>query len=227
MIICEYMRTLFPRRPLMIGLGAVLSILVLSSSAFADDWLLARHDAQSTGVAESTLAPAPRMLWKYEPGDTAFEATAVVENGVVYVGDADGTLHAVDLASGEVIWTKQFDDTGFLSAAAVDGERLWVGDFNGVLWCLSTKDGSERWQQELAAEVMAGPMLYEGKLLITTEAGTFTCHDAETGQQQWEFVIDAPLRCTPTVVAGRAMLAGCDGKLHAIDLKTGATSGGD
>ncbi len=209
-----------PRPPWML-FSAVISFFVIGSIAGAEDWPVARGDAQSTGVAQSSLASSPALLWRYEVPESSFEATAIVVGSVVYLGDVDGTFHAVKVDTGESVWMTTFEETGFLSAAAIANGRLWVGDYNGVFRCLSTQEGTEHWQQTLAAEVMAGPNLHEGNVLVTTEAGTFTSFDAESGEQQWEFVLEAPLRCTPTVVGGRAMLAGCDGKLHAIDLATG------
>lgn len=202
------------------GQGLVLLILfaIAVPDARAEDWLVARGNDQSAGAAASALPASPDELWRYRLEDGSFEAAVVVKDGIAYLGDVDGTFHAVDIATGKAVWTKEFEDSGFLSPAAIDGDRLFVGDFNGDLHCLALADGDVRWTVTLKAEVMAGPLVYQDKLLVTTEAGTFTIHDTNTGNQQGEFVIDAPLRCTPTIVGGRAMLAGCDGKLHAIDV---------
>ena len=202
-----------------------LSWLVLGESVcsyvVAEDWLFERGNLQSTGVAPSSLPASPVERWRYEQPGTSFEATVVVAQGIAYVGDTDGTFHAINISTGKAVWTKIFEETGFLSAAAIEGDHLWVGDYDGTVRCLSLKEGAERWQATLPAEIMAGPVVYQGNLLVTTEAGTFTSFDAKSGQRQWEFTIDAPLRCTPTVVAGKALLAGCDGNLHTIDLATG------
>ena len=199
-------------------LTAVLGCMTVS--ALAEDWLFARGGIDSTGVAASELPEAPEVLWRYEVKESGFEAAVVVKDGIAYLGDVDGTFHAVNIDTGKAVWTKAFDDSGFLSPAAIEGDHLFVGDYNGVLYCLALADGAIRWQVELAAEVMAGPLVNNGKVLVTTEGGTFTVHDAATGEKQGEFIIDAPLRCMPTVVGGLAMLAGCDGKLHAIDITT-------
>ncbi len=206
-------------RQLACGRWLLVAAVLLASAARAEDWLFARGNLESTGIAPSAIASSPQELWRYEVEEGSFEATAVVNAGVIYIGDVDGTFHAIDLATGDAVWTKTFDDTGFLSAAAIDGDRLFVGDYNGVLRCLTLADGEEVWHAELKAEVMAGPLVSSDTVLVTTEAGTFTLHDRDSGEQTGEFVIDAPLRCSPTIVGGRAMLAGCDGKLHAIDIK--------
>ena len=37
---------------------------------------------------------------------------------LIYVGDSEGTLHAVKLADGKPVWTKKFDDSGGFMAGA-------------------------------------------------------------------------------------------------------------
>lgn len=217
-----------PTRGHSIRWGAFIAgglLLLLGDLASADDWPFARGGLDSTGVAASKLPSELEVLWTYRAEESSWEATPVVQGGIAYLGDVDGTVHAVRIADGTPVWTKTFEESGFVSPAAIAGELLYVGDLFGTLRALDIDDGTEKWSATLAAEVMAGPLVYEGELLVTTEGGTFTSFNATTGAQTWEYVIDAPLRCTPTVVDGKAMLAGCDGKLHIIDLKTGKAVG--
>ncbi|MEM9186528.1 MAG: PQQ-binding-like beta-propeller repeat protein [Planctomycetota bacterium] len=191
----------------------------------ADDWPVGRGDAASTGVAKSPLPDTPVLLWKYAVAGSAFEATPVVSGGIVYLGDADGTLHAVRLADGKPAWTRAFEETSFASAGAVRGDRLFLGDAFGDVRCVATSDGAEVWRFRTDSEVYAGPTFYKGTLLVTTEAGRLFALDTATGAERWRFQIEAPLRCSPTVVGGHTLLAGCDEKLHAIDLLTGREAG--
>lgn len=210
------------------GLGKrffVLACCLLSTNSFADDWPFTRGDAQGSGVAQSKVSDSPELLWKYESKESAFEATPVVSKGIVYVGDADGTIHAIRLGDGEKVWTRLFEETGFVSGGAVLDGYFYVGDYDGVIYALSIKDGEPRWKFETESETYAGPILFEDQLLVTTEGGTLFSIDLSTGQENWRFTIEAPLRCAATISAGHTLLAGCDGKLHAIDLKTGKETG--
>lgn len=206
-----------------------LCVLTISASAKAD-WPFSRGGIDSTGVANTTLPAEPELLWKFNAKETtgtasSYEATPVVFEGIIYIGDAEGAFRAIRLSDGELIWQQAFEDTGFVSPAAIHGESLYVVDFNGVILALNRTDGGEQWRLDSKNEAFAGPIVYEGKLLITTESGTCKALDTETGDLLWEFAIDAPLRCAATVVEGHAMLAGCDSKLHAIDLNTGKEVG--
>ena len=91
------------------------------------------------------------MLWTYQAAeDAGFDATAVVADGIVYVGDNAGTFHAVRSPTAQPVWTKTFDDSGFGAGAAVDKDRLYVGDLNGIVRCLSTADGNELWTSKIS-----------------------------------------------------------------------------
>jgi outer membrane protein assembly factor BamB len=82
------------------------------------DWPLFRGNSLSTGVYPGTLPDQLDVLWTFEPEKAAFEATAVIAGGVVYVGSLDGELFAVNLADGSEKW-KFPTEAGFRAAAAV------------------------------------------------------------------------------------------------------------
>lgn len=207
--------------------AAALSVAVgLFASCAPPAALESPRDSPPSSVADKQLSlpDEPEVLWNYQSEETAFEATPVVADGVVYLGDADGTMHAIRLDSGEAVWSRLFEDSGFTSACVVQGDRLFVGDFNGVVRCLSTTDGAELWSFAAETEVH-GLRPYEQYLLATTEGGALIAIDAAKGEERWRFSIDAPLQCAPTVAAGHTLLAGCDEKLHAVDLATGQEVG--
>lgn len=210
-------------------LCVIAAFLVVGGVVFAD-WPFARGGSESTGATDITLPDEPQVVWTYEAGETSLEATPVVAKGVAYLGDFDGTMHAVRVADGSTVWKKPVSENGYSSPAAVDGDSLYAPDMNGVVKCLATANGAERWSYDSESEIYGGPLVHklksgESLVLIPTEAGTLYALDATTGKEKWSFTIDAPLRCTPTVVAGHALLAGCDGKLHTLDLATGVETG--
>lgn len=209
--------------PLIRCLAAIAALAPIASVAWADDWPVVRGDILGSGVAAKPLPDELDVVWTYRAGeDAGFDATAVVADGVIYVGDNAGTFHAVRLADGTAVWTKQFEDSSFAAGAAVDNNRVYAGDLNGIIHCLSTADGQEQWAANIEAEVYAGPTPHGEDVLFTCEAGMLACFNAADGRPRWQpFHIDAPLRCSPTIANGRLMLAGCDSLLHVIDAQNG------
>jgi outer membrane protein assembly factor BamB len=197
---------------------------VVRSTGRADDWPVVRGDILGSGVANTTLPDQLESLWTYKAADDAgFDATAIVADEIVYIGDNMGTFHAIRLADGTPVWTKQFEDGSFAAGAAFDNGRLYVGDLNGIVRCLAAKDGEELWSANVEGEIYAGPTLHGDDVLVTSELGTLSCLNAADGKPRWEpFRIEAPLRCSPTILSGRAMLSGCDSLLHIIDVTNGS-----
>ncbi|MGC3971949.1 MAG: PQQ-binding-like beta-propeller repeat protein [Pirellulales bacterium] len=193
-------------------------------TASADAWPIFRGDALAQGVAISKLPNQPELLWKKEFSRAAFEATAVIEGGVIYVGsnndDASGDFFSLNLADGSERW-KFHSDAGFSSAAGVRDGRVYVGNFDGRCYCLNAADGKAVWGFDAKATVHGGPNFYGDKVLFTSEDGALYCLNSADGKLAWQYTIDQPLYCSPTIVDGRVFLGGCDSAFHVIDLETG------
>ena len=192
-------------------------------AAAADDWPVVRGDMLGTGVAEIALPDELEVLWTYQAADDAgFDATAVVADGIVYVGDNAGTFHAVRLADGTAVWTK-----------AVRRQRLRRrrGHRQRPTVCRRPErrrplPRHRRRQRTLVrpsstAKSYAGPTPHGDDVLVTSEPARWLVSTRPTAKSAGAFHIDAPLRCSPTISAGRVMLAGCDSLLHVIDVADG------
>jgi outer membrane protein assembly factor BamB len=185
------------------------------------DWPLIRGDSNATGATAERLTPPLDIAWTYESDNSSFEATASIVDGIVYIGDVDGTFHAVNLADGTKAWTRTFEDTGFICGSAVADGMIYCVDYNGIVYCLDAKDGEPKWQYDTQSSLYAPPNVLDSVVLIVTDGGQLISLDAASGEEKWKFTIDQPLRCWPTVVEGRVLVAGCDGLLHAVDVQTG------
>ena len=58
-------------------------------------------------------------------------------------------------------------------------------------------------------------------MLFGSQDATLYCLDAASGKLVWKYAIADQIRCTPTIADGRCFVAGCDGRLHVIDLDKG------
>ncbi|HEX6963134.1 MAG TPA: PQQ-binding-like beta-propeller repeat protein [Lacipirellula sp.] len=211
-----------PRLGGSLALPAVVAFALFGILQAKADWPLIRGDAKATGAVAEGISQRFDILWTYEAEDSGFEATASIVDGVIYVGDVDGTFHAVNLADGKPLWTRKFAETGFVAGSAVVDGRIYCVDFNGMVRCLNAADGETVWEFNTETALYAAPNVHEGIVLIAAESGELFGLDAATGEEKWEpFTIDQPLRCWPTVVGGRVLVAGCDGKLHLVDVATG------
>jgi outer membrane protein assembly factor BamB len=187
----------------------------------AGSWPVFRGDPQCDGVASQTLPDKLQVLWKRTFKDAAFEATAVVAGGVVYLGGLDGHLRALELADGREKW--HFDrELGFKAPAAVRDGLVYIGDADGHFFCLDAATGKKRWQVTTEAEINAGANFVGPSVLVGSQDGSLYALDGQTGKQEWKYSIDNMIQCTPTVIENHALIAGCDGKLHILEITPGS-----
>jgi outer membrane protein assembly factor BamB len=204
-----------------------------AARAPGDAWPVARGCVEGTGVSATTLRLPLAEAWRREFEGTAFGTVPVIADGVVYVGDLDGTFRAVSLADGADRWSYAAADAGFPSAAAIgragDARLVVVGDDVGMVRAFDAAAGEIRWTYETEGEISGGPTIVAGpagpRVLVGSQDAALACLDLATGGLVWKHEIADQIRCSPTVArtsAGdRVFLAGCDGKLHVIDVATG------
>ncbi|MFM8735245.1 MAG: PQQ-binding-like beta-propeller repeat protein [Pirellulales bacterium] len=216
---------------------AWLFVLVLSTvpcnaraadEAPADAWPMARGTLAGTGRSAMRVRFPLQEAWHRSFGKTAFEATPIVANGTIYVGDLDGTFHALSLETGEPRWTFK-GSAGFPAAAALSTDPAMplvvAGDAEGGVRAFDRGTGEVRWEHRTEGEISGGPTIMPTRdglrVLVGSQDATLTCLDLADGMVVWTHTIADQIRCGPTVVEGIVLVAGCDGKLHLIDASTG------
>ncbi|QEG32888.1 outer membrane protein assembly factor BamB family protein [Bythopirellula goksoeyrii] len=204
----------------------LVAFLIIASSwvldpSLAEDWPVYRGNQMATGAVQTALPGEPAVLWKHSLSESGYEGTAVIAEGVVYVGDNDGMLYAYQLSDGTEVWHQKFENSGFIAGPTFHDGRIYIGDFNGIIRAVDAKNGDLIWEYEAQGESYAAPNVVGDHVLATTESGELVALDLESGELQWKFQIEAPLRCWPTVVEGHVLLAGCDERVHAIDIASG------
>jgi outer membrane protein assembly factor BamB len=221
-------------------LATLLSLSLLQVAAAADDaaapadaWPMARGCPSGTGRSATTLRLPLTEKWHRSLEKTAFGAVPVIADNAIYLGDLDGTFHALDLATGTTKWTFKAEAAGFPSAAAVslDPARplAVVGDDTGIVRAFDRPSGKLAWEYETEGEISGGPTILPGdnggRVLVGSQDASLSCLQLADGKLLWKHSIADQIRCSPTVARSadgeRVFLAGCDGKLHVIDAKSG------
>ena len=211
------------RSPQRLLIAVLACWFVLASTAAAGDtWPLYRGNEFGQGVAQSVLPRNPEVIWKFEVPEGAFLAAAAIDGDSVYVGDADGKLYCLALADGKEKWNFK-TEIGFAAAPALKEGRLFVGDSDGTFHCLDADTGKKLWQFATDAVINSSANFYKESVLFGSQDGSLCRLRRSDGKLIWKYTIEADggIQCSPTVVEGRAFVAGCDGRLHVIDLDAG------
>ncbi len=191
----------------------------LKSDKETDDWSMFRGNSLGTGYSKTTLPEKLELVWTFKVPQGAFESTAAIVGNVVYIGDLDGKVYALDLNTGKKKWEFK-TESGFTASPAVKDGLVFIGDYDGTFYCLD-QDGKLKWKHETGAEINSSANFFKDNVLFGSQDATLYCINMKTGKEVWNFQIEDQIRCSPTVVAGRCFVAGCDARLHIIDLEKG------
>jgi outer membrane protein assembly factor BamB len=156
-----------------------------------------------------------------------------VVDGVVYVGDNVGNLHALDAATGEERWVfnadKNWERYVNSSPAVVDGTVFFVSGVRRAgqtAWLLAVDaaSGKERWHfaaKDGVDDLFGTPAVAAGIVYVSSAGGILYAVDAGSGHERWRFDGGAPAVLTNPAVVGGVVYVGSGGDLHALDATSG------
>jgi outer membrane protein assembly factor BamB len=146
-------------------------------------------------------------------------------DGLLFAAVRDGTVRALDSASGRTRW--QTDTEIELSAGPGAGEGLVVvGSAGGDLVALDAATGTQRWRVRTPGEILAPPLVARERVVVRLVDGRLRALGVADGKELWMAEDQVPrlsLRGTSAPVrAGDAVIAGFDsGKVLAVGLEAG------
>lgn len=196
-----------------------------ATSIYGWDWPVSRGNGEGTAVSDQKLPAEPKVVWEFKTGNSqaGFEATPIIAEGKVLIGDFDGNFYAIDLQSGDVIWKQKAGD-GIVAAAAYSNGKVVVGDFNSKVYCYDVSDGKLVWEHELDQPIVSGASFFGDEALVSSDAGALHALSMKDGSEKWMYETGDQLRSTASIWKELALLGGCDSKLHRIDVRKGTAA---
>lgn len=209
----------------LVNVGPVVVRLTSSSrqavrllSPLLRDRLLARY-------RPGARAPVPvrKRGWSF-PADAAVRTEPVVADGVVYASSADGTVTALDAATGAVRWRHRTD--GLLEEDHVVADGVVYAALTGRVVALDAATGRPAWTRRIG--VSGGIAVAAGRLYLWTRHPAWSTKarlvalDAGSGRRLWTFEPPGDVLTPEFTAAGEVVLTGSDhGVLYALDPATG------
>jgi outer membrane protein assembly factor BamB len=199
--------------------AALLAVASLAScSAF-------EPDRPAPKPLEPIAVPiAVRQLWSQNVGAVGFPLVVAVNGAVATLAASDGSVLAVDAASGRVLWRGSAGAT--LSAGVgSDGKVAAVVTRGGELVAL--EGGQVRWRKPLGVRVATAPLVAGGRVFVLGVDRAVQAFDALDGAKIWQLQrpgdpltlaqngVTAPFRNTLVVGQG-PRLAGIDPESGAV-----------
>lgn len=164
----------------------------------------------------ATSQNAPYSVrWTYAAGSPV-PSPAAFQDGVAYLADETGTMHALALSNGRLLWKRKVGE-GVKAAPSTVGGMIFLGDLKGKMHAIADDDGHEMWTADLGSPIPARALLQGDALACNTDSGSIIALSAPDGRRLWSVTTGDGLR-GGLASSGRLVLAaGCDMKLHGVD----------
>jgi outer membrane protein assembly factor BamB len=185
------------------------------------------------GAVESHLVAVDvsdqQRMWSLALPDVS-RTGVTVDGTTAFVGTIDGTVTAVDVASGNVRWATA-TGAAFLDQPIAAGDDFALvsaqGDRNvrASVVGLRESDGSEAWRYQPAttATVVGPASLGSGVGFVSLTDATIRSFDLSTGAERWSSRLNSIvfLGGPPVVVANGLVVSDAAGQLYRLDATTG------
>ena len=156
------------------------------------------------------------LKWAFGfPNAAATFGQPTVDSGKLFVGSEDGTVYALDAATGCTWWAFRASATVKTAIAVASGGRTaFFGDTNGIVYAVNVSDGKPVWkvhpETHPAARITGSPLLLGSRLYVPissgeegasadphypccTFRGSLVALDTATGKRIWtSYTIDKP-----------------------------------
>lgn len=165
---------------------------------------------------------ALRWIYPREGNLNPIAASVVVSQGKVYFGCSDGSIYALDAATGDKLWSFE-TGTKVWSTPTADGDTLYIGSFDKKLYALNTGDGSKRWEFEAGGAIVSPPLVYENAVYFGSFDRYFYAVDAASGSLRWrsEVMGGKWFWAKPVIYNDAIYASNLDGKVYILDAASG------
>lgn len=175
---------------------------------------------------EAVVGLGVEVVWSGSSGSyTGRFMPALTETGPLYVAAQDGTVRALEAATGREIWSQRIKP-GLTTGVAANTEWVVVGNGDGEVVALASGDGSERWRVPLRSALLSPVRLLSDGVLVQAADDTVYYLAARDGQIRWQAAFASPPlslhgTSTPWTDGQLALVGLANGKLVALELATG------
>ena len=175
-----------------------------------NDWLMLRGNYQGWGYSQLEQINKGnvknlQLVWArvMEPGIN--ESTPIVHNGVMYLGNSNDVVQAIDATNGDLLWEYRHPLPeasafhGMLGqrkrSVAVYGDNVYFVTWDNYVVALEARTGKLAWQTNRGGDLFVsnstGPIVVNGMVIAgsTCQYAGFGCyvtaHDTKTGEELW------------------------------------------
>ena len=175
-----------------------------------EDWLIHRGNYQAWGWSpldriNKTNVKNLQLVWSRNMETGTNQATPLVYNGVMYIGNPGDVIQAIDAATGDLLWEYRHplppieqlrNGLGQRKRSiALYGDFIYFVSWDNIVVSLDARTGEKVWQTDRGGNLYisnsTGPIVANGVVIAGSTCqysgnGCYvTGHDAKTGRELW------------------------------------------
>lgn len=197
--------------------------------------LIALSLAICTGLfSQTTSSPKPKdfntltsVKWKYKASQP-FISSPVIDGNLIYAGNFDGNLYALDLKSGDIKW--KFKTGGDIrSTVTISENKLFLTSGDGILYALDKTNGKLIWAFTASDKKydpydyqQSSPVLYNNILYFGMGDGKVYAVNASDGKEVWSYQTGDVVHSTPAILKEKLYIGSFDGNVYGFDAASGS-----
>jgi outer membrane assembly lipoprotein YfgL len=177
-----------------------------------------------TELGPNAALVSARLAWTARVGPVTLPLAAKVNGGTVTLASSDGTVLALDGATGQDLWrTSVGSPVG--AGAGSDGRFAAVVTRANELVVLER--GREIWREPLGALSFTAPLVAGARVFVNTADRSVAAFDAQSGRKLWNYSrpgeqILALRQASVLLAVGDTLVSGMSGRLVGLDPTTGS-----
>jgi len=141
----------------------------------------AKDEAGGEKDAEQPPPPEPIVTKAFS------YAAPTIKDGVLYVGNLDGYMYALNTADGSLKWRYKTGG-GITSTVLIDGGTLYFGSKDDNVYALDAATGTKlAWKFQTGGDVLSSPKVADQVVWIGSDDHKIYALDAKTGKEKCHF----------------------------------------
>ena len=157
-----------------------------------------------------------RLIYREKIGGPFF-CGAVISDDVIYIGNNDGKLYAIDINSGIVKWSFQTNAMIKMEAVVADKE-IFIGNLSGELYKLSKNDGKQIWKINTYGLLNSTPLMTPEYLILPDMNKKVYFISVDSGEIVDSLMLDGRVKLSPVIKNDLLFIGYENGNLRAYDV---------
>lgn len=144
-------------------------------------------------------------------------ANPAIDNGVVYVGNYEGTFLAADVATRKIRWSyEQKSQAPFFSSPAVNDDVVIVGCRDKNLYCFDKASGQVRWTFPAGDDFDSSPVICGGNVAVGNNDGRLYVININSGTEVFSYTLGSSVTASPAIADNMLLIGADNGTLYAF-----------